>query len=245
MWDNRYGVHYMYSDDNRLENNLAVDNDVGYALMVSDRLVVENNTAVRNDGTSGHGILLKDIEESTVRGNVLIENTHGLYVYNAQDNRIEGNLMLRNAVGLDDTADSRGQAVVGNSFVHNDDAVVTTTKRVQVWNGTDRGNYWSGARVADRDGDGVSEIRHRPIGIVENLVADHPQAAACASSPAFEAARMAESSFPVIETPGVIDRRPLVEPNHDWRAYEPGGEAGASGGPTRATNRTADTEDTP
>ena len=219
MWDNRYGVHFMYSDDNRLSNNTAVDNDVGYALMVSDELVIENNTAARNDGTSGHGVLLKDIERSTVRGNVLVENGHGLYVYNTQDSRLEGNLLLRNGVGIHSTADSRGQSVVGNSFVHNDDAVVTTTKRVQTWNGTDGGNYWSGARTADLDGDGTSEVRHRPAGMVEHVVAEHPQAAVFADSPAFDAVRLAESSFPVVEAPGIVDRQPLVEPPHDWRNY--------------------------
>jgi len=250
----RYGVHYMYSDDNRLVDNVAADNGVGYALMVSEGLTVRNNTALRNDDSSGHGIMAKDIEDSTLAGNHLVANRNGLYLYNAQGNRLVDNLVYRNGIGIHSAAESGSEVVAGNSFVRNDRAVETVRNSLVAWNGSDRGNYWSGARVADRDGDGVSEIRHRPIGIVENLVADHPQAAAFASSPAFEAVRMAESSFPVIETPGVIDRRPLVEPNHDWRAYEPGGEASAGERPggdasadeaARATNRTADTEDTP
>jgi nitrous oxidase accessory protein len=220
MWDNRYGVHYMYSDDNRLENNLAVDNDVGYALMVSDGLEVVNNTAVRNDGTSGHGILLKDIERSEIRGNVLVENGNGLYVYNTQDSRIAENLLLRNDVGAHVTAGSGGQEVVANSFIHNADAVTTTTQDLEVWNGTERGNYWSNARTADLDSDGISEVRHRPAGLVEYLETEQPQAAVFAASPAFDAVRLAESSFPVVEAPGIVDQRPLAEPHHDdWRKY--------------------------
>jgi nitrous oxidase accessory protein len=220
MWDNRYGVHYMYSDDNRLENNLAVDNDVGYALMVSDQLTVVNNTAARNDGTSGHGILLKDIERSEIRGNVLVENSHGLYVYNAQHNRIAENLVLRNDVGVHVTAESEGQEVVANSFIHNADAVTTTTQELEVWNGTDRGNYWSEARTVDLDSDGQSEVRHRPAGLVEYLETEQPQVAVFANSPAFDAVRLAESSFPVVEAPGIVDQRPLAEPHHDdWRKY--------------------------
>jgi nitrous oxidase accessory protein len=234
----RYGVHYMYSDDNRLVDNVAVDNGVGYALMVSEGLTVRNNTALRSDDTSGHGILAKDIEDSTIAGNHLVANRDGLYLYNAQNNRVVDNLLYRNGVGVHSAAESNNAVVAGNSFVRNDRPAKTARNSLATWNGTDRGNYWSDARVADRDGDGVSEIRHRPIGIVENLVADHPQAAAFADSPAFEAVRLAESSFPVIQTPGVVDRRPLAEPNHDWRAYETGGET------ARSANRTADTEDT-
>jgi nitrous oxidase accessory protein len=220
MWDNRYGVHYMYSDDNRLENNLAVDNDVGYALMVSDELTVVNNTAARNDGTSGHGILLKDIERSEVRGNVLMENSNGLYVYNTQHSSITENLLLRNDVGLHSTAESEGQEVVANSFINNNDAVTTTTQELEIWNGTDRGNYWSGARAVDLDSDGISEVRHRPAGLVEYLETENPQVAVFAASPAFDAVRLAESSFPVVEAPGIVDQRPLAEPHHDdWRKY--------------------------
>ncbi|MFW6045993.1 MAG: nitrous oxide reductase family maturation protein NosD [Natronomonas sp.] len=219
MWDNRYGVHYMYSNDNRLEHNIAVDNDVGYALMVSNRLTIRDNVAARNDGTSGHGILVKDIERSDISGNVLIENIHGLYIYNAQDNRLADNLLLRNQVGGVTTAGSSGQEVVGNSFVDNDDPVLTTTQDVDVWNGTDRGNYWSNARVVDLNDDGQSEIRHRPAGLVEHLIAENPQAAVFADSPAFDAVRLAESSFPVVEAPGIVDRQPLVESPHEWRQY--------------------------
>jgi nitrous oxidase accessory protein len=235
----RYGVHYMYSDDNRLVDNVAADNGVGYALMVSEGLTVRNNTALRSDDTSGHGILAKDIEDSTIDGNHLVANRHGLYLYNAQNNRLVDNLLYRNAVGIHSAAESNNAVVAGNSFVRNDRAAKTARNSLVAWNGTERGNYWSGARVVDRDGDGVSEVRHRPIGIVENIVVERPQAAVFANSPAFEAVRLAESSFPVIEAPGVVDRRPLAEPNHDWRAYEAGTEA------TRAGNRTADTEATP
>lgn len=217
----RYGVHYMYSDDNRLVDNVAADNGVGYALMVSEGLTVRNNTALRSEGTSGHGILAKDIEESTIAGNHLVANRDGLYIYNAQDNRIVDNLLYRNAAGIHSSAGSESEVVAGNSFVRNDRAVRTPRNTLVEWNDTDRGNYWAGARVADRDGDGVSEIRHRPVGLVENVVAERPQATVFANSPAFEAVRLAESSFPVIEAPGVVDRRPLTEPNHDWRAYEP------------------------
>lgn len=219
IWNTRYGVHYMYSDHNRLIDNVALDNGVGYALMVSEGLEVRNNTAVRNRDRSGHGILAKDIEESTIADNVLVENRNGLYVYNAQDNDLVDNLVLANDVGIHLTAGSEGQHVAGNSFVENHQPVYTTTKQVLIWNGTDRGNYWSAARTTDLTGDGKSEVRHRPAGLVERLVHEHPQAAVFADSPAFEVVRLAESSFPVIDSPGVVDATPATEPHHDWRKY--------------------------
>jgi nitrous oxidase accessory protein len=219
LWDLRYGVHYMYSDDNRLENNLAVDNDVGYALMVSQDLQIVNNTAIDNDGQSGHGILVKDIEDTTLRGNVVADNGNGFYVSNAQDNRLEGNLVLDNDIGVHATAGSSGQSVVGNSFVHNEVQAFSTQEEVVVWNGSDGGNYWSDARTVDRSNDGISETRHRPAGTVERLVHEQPRAAAFADSPAFAAVRMAENSFPILRSPGIVDHQPLTDSPHDWERY--------------------------
>ncbi|MFP8952191.1 nitrous oxide reductase family maturation protein NosD [Natrialbaceae archaeon A-arb3/5] len=222
VWDLRYGVHYMYSDDNRLVDNVAFDNDVGFALMVSQNLTVADNVAVNNDGPSGQGILIKDVDDTEVRNNAVVANRNGLYVYNAHRNTISDNLVLDNAVGLHFTAGSSGETIVGNSVIANDEPAVTTTTDQLAWNDSDeeRGNYWSDARATDLDGDGTSEVRHQPAGAVEQLVRDQPQAAVFAESPAFDAVRMAESSFPVIESSGVVDHYPLAEPPHDdWEEY--------------------------
>ncbi|SEQ95883.1 nitrous oxide reductase family maturation protein NosD [Natrinema salaciae] len=220
MWNMRYGVHYMYSNDNHLEDNVAFDNDVGFALMVSKGLTLLNNTAANNDGTSGHGILVKDVEDSEIVGNDLVGNGNGLYVHNSQDNRLESNLVLENEVGVHITAGSNGEVVSGNSFIRNGEAAFAETNSQTHWNDTERGNYWADARVADLDDDGISENRHRPAGTVERLVHEKPQAAVFAESPAFDAVELAESSFPVLETPGIIDHRPLADaPHDDWRSY--------------------------
>ncbi|OYR59312.1 nitrous oxide reductase family maturation protein NosD [Halorubrum halodurans] len=221
LWDLRYGVHYMYSDDNRLADNVAVGNDVGYALMVSEGVEATNNTAVANRGRSGHGILLKEIEDSVVRGNDLVANDRGLFLYNAQHNEVRGNLVYANGVGVHHSADTQGTVVVGNDFVGNGEQVLTTTRELLAWNGSARGNYWSDARVADSDGDGIGEARHRPAGAAERLVQEHPSAAVFANGPAFDAIRLVESRFPVVETAGVVDHRPLASPSHDLEPYRP------------------------
>lgn len=221
LWSLRYGVHYMYSDDNVLLDNLAFDNDVGFALMVSENLTVAENIAIDNRGPSSHGILVKDIDDSVLRGNEVVNNGQGLFVYNAHGNLFEENLILANDIGVQFTAGSSGEEVVGNSFINNElDLLSTVVVEQRAWNDTIRGNYWSDASVVDLDGDGTGEIRHQPAGIVEQLVYERPETAVFAESPAFDAVRLAESSFPIIETPGIVDHRPLTEPIHDhWRTY--------------------------
>ncbi|WP_123534854.1 nitrous oxide reductase family maturation protein NosD [Halosimplex salinum] len=218
LWDLRYGVHFMYSNDNTLTENTAFDNDVGYALMVSEELRLLNNTAVNNTGQSGHGVLLKGIDDTTVRGNHLVGNGNGLFLYNSLDNEIAYNLVAGNDAGVHLSAGSVRESVHHNTFARNALQVRADVGEQVVWNGS-VGNYWAGADARDVDGDGVSETRYRPAGMVQHLTAQHPNASVFTGSPAFEVVRLAERSLPVVEAPGVVDHRPLVDPPHEWRDY--------------------------
>lgn len=219
LWNLRYGVHYMYSDSSRLVNNTAVGNDVGYALMLSEEITVVNNTAANNTGTSGHGILLKRIDYSSVRGNTITGNQRGIYSLNSVGNEIADNLLLGNRIGFHLTAGTREERVVGNSFVGNARHVQTVTNNLHVWNDSDGGNYWNDANTADLDDDGLSELRHRPSGLVEKLVRENPAAAVFVNSPAFRALGKAEQTLPVVDAPGVVDYHPLERSPHDWRDH--------------------------
>ena len=217
IWDVRYGVHYMYSQDNRLEGNLAFDNDVGFALMVSENLVVTNNTAIDNAGSSGHGILVKDIDDSTIHDNVVVRNENGLYVYNSHGNAITGNLIAENSVGITVTASSQGETISGNTIAENGLQAYASAGADVDWNDSQAGNYWSNARAVDLDGDGTSEIRHQPSGAVERLVHERPATAVFAESPAADVVRLVESSFPLLEDRSVVDHHPLTDsPHGNW-----------------------------
>ncbi|AJF26759.1 copper-binding protein [Haloarcula sp. CBA1115] len=219
MWDLRYGVHYMYSDDSHLRDNTAFNNDVGYALMVSKHLVIEDNVAVNNSGQSGHGILVKSIDDTDIRGNHLVDNENGLFVYNSVSNRIVGNLVVGNDIGVHIAAGSTDGTVTENSFIRNNRPVLAVMSDQVHWNES-VGNYWSRANPTDVDDDGVGDTRYQPAGTVQQVTAEKPAARVFASSPAFDAVRLAESSVPVVQSPGVVDARPLTEPPHEnWRSY--------------------------
>lgn len=218
LWDLRYGVHYMYSDHNTLRGNVAFDNDVGYALMVSKDLTIVDNVAVNNTGRSGHGMMVKSIDDSTIAGNHLVGNDKGLFAYNSLHNEMASNLVLANDVGVHLSAGSTDERIHHNTFVDNRDPVLADVGQQVVWNES-AGNFWADATVRDVDDDGVSEVRHRPSGLVDRLRRDHPQVAVFSRSPAVGVIELAESRVPLVEAPGVVDHRPLAAPVHDWRRY--------------------------
>ena len=109
--------------------------------------------------------------------------------------------------------------MVNISFVRNDRPVLAVMSDQVHWNES-VGNYWSRANPTDIDDDGVGDTRYQPAGTVQQVTAEKPAARVFASSPAFDAVRLAESSVPVVQSPGVVDARPLTEPPHeDWRKY--------------------------
>ena len=66
--DLRFAVHYMYTNDSEISDNVSTGNAVGYAIMYSDRLTVRGNVS---DGDRDHGLLLNTAKGSSITGNVV------------------------------------------------------------------------------------------------------------------------------------------------------------------------------
>ena len=76
----RYGLHSMYSQNARFENNEATGNLLGAALMMSDRLVLRGNRIQQHrEGSAAYGILLKDIGDLVAEDNQILANRVGIY----------------------------------------------------------------------------------------------------------------------------------------------------------------------
>ncbi len=67
--DLRFAIHYMYTDDSEVSDNVSTRNSVGYAIMYSSRLKIIGNLS---DGDRDHGLLLNTAKSSEVRGNTVI-----------------------------------------------------------------------------------------------------------------------------------------------------------------------------
>ncbi len=64
----RFAIHYMYTNDSEISDNVSTGNAVGYAIMFSNRLKIVDNVS---DGDRDHGILLNSANNSVVRGNIV------------------------------------------------------------------------------------------------------------------------------------------------------------------------------
>jgi nitrous oxidase accessory protein len=60
----RYGLHFMFSNNNTYENNVFEANGAGVAVMFSKKIKMYNNIFKKNWGTASYGILLKEINDA-------------------------------------------------------------------------------------------------------------------------------------------------------------------------------------
>ena len=67
--DLRFAIHYMYTNDSEISDNVSTGNSVGYAIMFSKRLKIVGNVS---NGDRDHGLLLNAANSSEIHGNRVI-----------------------------------------------------------------------------------------------------------------------------------------------------------------------------
>lgn len=241
MEKTRFAIHYMYTNDSVIEDNVSIDNTVGYAIMFSDRLKISGNVS---DGDRDHGLLLNAANRSEVTGNRVtgrllpaarwftgekgaddmapasdapaagdrLGPEKCLFIYNANRNVLAGNRFEGCEIGIHFTAGAEGNAVSGNAFIGNRTQVKYVGSRTLDWSKDGRGNYWSDNAAFDLDGDGIADAAYRPNDIIDRVMWTAPQARLLVTSPAVQVIRWAQSRFPATLPGGVLNSAPLMAP---------------------------------
>ena len=217
----RYGLHYMYSNDNTFRGNRFEDDQVGAAIMYSRGIQLTENAFSFTSGEAAYGLLLKNADDVFVVGNRFVRNGTGLFFDDAPESKagrvdVRGNLIARNDVGVALQPLSRRIRFWENAFVGNRTQVQVLgagSAEENVWAVDGRGNYWSDAVVYDADGDGVSELPYRAERTYEALADRYPVLAFFDGAPGAEAIDLAARLFPIFAPrPKLTDPHPLRHP---------------------------------
>ena len=210
----RYGLHYMYSDENRFERNVFRNNAAGAALMNSKGIVLRRNRFLANQGHRSYGILLQTVESTTLEENDITGNTVGVFFESGHGNRLVGNTIARNHIGIHASDSSDGNDFAGNRFIGNLHTVETTGGNLTSrWSIGGRGNYWDGAVGLDLDRDGIADLPHRELDLFGSLRREFPVIGLLAGSPGERLLRFVHARIALPGLPGVFDPAPLVQPS--------------------------------
>ena len=206
----RFAIHYMYTQNSEVSDNVSIDNDAGYSLMFSNKLKVTGNYSLRDDR---HGILLNYANRSDFSNNKVVQSANKcVFIYNSNKNSFRNNWFESCAIGVHFTGGSERNIVAGNSFVNSENQVKYVGTKWVDWSEAGRGNFWSENAAFDLNGDGISENAHKPNDMVDQIIWRHPNAKTLLTSPAVKLLRWAQGQFPALYPGGVIDPSPLMQP---------------------------------
>jgi nitrous oxidase accessory protein len=205
--DLRYGLHYMFSDDNVFEDNLFERGAAGTALMYSRRITFRRNQFLHNRGFASVGLLLKACDDVVAEDNLIADNARGIFLEGSYRNSFHRNIVAESDTAIVLYDSSAANVFAGNAFVGNLTPLTLSGRRTDT---RFDGNYWSGNDEPDLDGDGRSDRPYRLSSVFDHLRSN--LTAADIMTPGFAAAALgaAERAFPVLDPIAVIDRAPLV-----------------------------------
>jgi nitrous oxidase accessory protein len=204
----RYGLHFMFSNNDSYLDNIFMDNGAGVAVMFSHHITMQNNRFEKNWGSSAYGILLKDISDGEMTGNVFIENTVGIYGDGANRIRIEGNEFSGNGWALKILGSCSGNVITGNNFISNTFDVFTNTS---LSTNKFESNYWSEYTGYDLDKDNTGDIPYKPVKLFSYITGQVPAAIILLRSPFVDMINFAEKVMPSITPQTLEDAAPLMK----------------------------------
>ena len=203
----RYGLHFMYSNDCRYTDNVFRDNGSGVAVMYAKNVTMKGNRFERNWGGAAYGLLLKEIADSRLEGNVFERNTTALLAEGANRLQVEHNEFLSNGWAVKLAASTQDGRFTRNDFIGNTFDVVTDSRQIS---STFAGNYWDSYKGYDLDRDGVGDVPHMPVRLFSLLAARAEPSLVLLRSAFVELLDAAERVLPVLTPSGVNDPRPAM-----------------------------------
>ena len=213
----RYGLHFMYSQFNKVIGNEYHHNSVGIFLMYSDGVVIKNNTITHATGASGVGIGFKETSDIKVINNKILFSSAALSIdvspYQPDTiNYFEDNLIAFNSIGIRFLADWKGNVFKNNQFKSNISQIIVSGGRTANRN-TWEGNYWDDYEGFDVNKDGEGDTPYELYAYADRIWKDVPNAQFFKGSPILEMIDFLERLAPFSPPSLVVrDKKPVIDP---------------------------------
>ena len=203
----RYGLHFMFSNNDVYERNLFQRNGAGVAVMFSKFIDMYNNSFQDNWGTSSYGLLLKEIYDATIEGNRFQRNTTGIKVDGSTRISYLNNDFEKNGWAIKITGGCYNNKVSENNFLINAfDLVIESSKNDNTFDE----NYWSSYTGYDLDRDGIGDVPFRPVKLFSYIVTQAPEAMVLLRSLFVDILNLSEKVRPMFTPENVMDKRPRM-----------------------------------
>ena len=205
----RYGIHFMFSNDDIYLHNTFRSNGSGVAVMFSKNVTMKDNTFEDNWGSAAYGILLKEIQGGTVEHNQFLQNTVGIFMEGSSKMLVSKNVFKSNGWAMRVQASCEANTITQNNYLGNT-FDVGTNGTMQL--NTFINNYWDKYEGYDLDKDGYGDIPYQPVSLYSMIVEKMPAASVLLRSLMVTVMDKAERLIPSITPVELKDNKPLMKP---------------------------------
>lgn len=205
----RYGLHFMFSNDNGYRCNRFRNNGAGVAVMFSKQIQMQDNVFEYNWGRSAYALLLKEIYDAEISGNLFLHNTIGILLEGSNRLSYRHNIFRNNGWAIQMSGGCLDNEFTQNTFTGNTLDLVVNSR---VNNNTFNGNYWSEYSGYDLDRDGVGDIPHRPVKLFSYVLSQSEESIVLLRSFFIDLLNFSEKVSPVFTPENVLDEHPLMQP---------------------------------
>ena len=206
----RYGLHFMFSNDNTYLKNIFRQNGAGVAVMFSKNIRMIKNIFIHNWGTSSYGLLLKEIYDADLLDNHFERNTIGIYTESSTRINYLRNNFTSNGWAIKMTGSCIDNAIHSNNFLYNTfDISLVGTNTFQNTSNTLKKNYWSKYRGYDLNKDGIGDIPYQPCTLFSYIVLKFPESTILLRSLFIALMNFSETINPIF-IPDLTDETPLI-----------------------------------
>ena len=204
----RYGLHFMFSNDDSYISNIFSNNGSGVSVMYSNRIKMYNNFFEENWGDASHGILLKEISDGYMQGNYFSANTSGIYMEGVNRVHMSYNSFKNNGWALKIQASCMDVVLEHNNFIGNTFDVGTNGSLVQ---NKFNNNYWDKYEGYDLNKNKIGDIPYRPVSMYSMIIEKYPSAMILFRSFITTLLDKTEKIIPSLTPENLKDNSPLMK----------------------------------
>ena len=205
----RYGLHFMFSNNDAYISNIFKNNGAGVAVMFSNHVKMFHNYFEENWGDGSYGLLLKEISDGFIENNQFVKNTVGIFMEGASRLHLEKNVFEANGWAMKIQASCMDVTVVKNNFKSNTFDVGTNGSLVL---NTFINNYWDKYEGYDLNRDKLGDIPYRPVSLYAMIIEQNPPAMILFRSLMTSLLDKTEKILPSLTPENLKDEHPLMKP---------------------------------
>jgi nitrous oxidase accessory protein len=204
----RYGLHFMFSNNDIYEDNTFESNGAGVAVMFSKKIKMYRNVFKENWGTASYGMLLKEINDAEIIGNTFEENTIGINIEGSNRIVYKNNNFINNGWAIKVRGACYTNSFLSNNFLYNSfDISYNSNINDNVFDN----NYWSNYTGYDLDKNGIGDVPYRPVKLFSYIVNRTPETIILLRSLFIDIIDFSEKVSPIFTPDNLLDKNPKMK----------------------------------